>query len=145
MIKGIDHIAVNVVDMERSVDFYTDVLRFEEVIRWRAEIPGISEIVFLRLGDCMLELLEPEEPEEFDGGVENQAGIKHLCFEVEDFEGEVERLKKRGVPVEEEPHVLTDEHLTTIATAMDFDLEKGLKRAVFLDPDGVPIELLQWQ
>jgi len=144
MIKGIDHIAITVTDLERSVDFYTEALGFEEVIRFRSAIPGIATIVFMKLGGCMIEVLGAENPQQFPGVAENMAGVKHLCLEVTDFEKEVDRLKGIGVKVIEEPHLLTEEQLKIISTAMKVDLKRGLKRAVFADPDGIPIELIQW-
>ena len=143
MIKGIDHLEVTVSDLDRSVDFYTRLMGFDEVIRFDAQVPGMSRISFLKLGECMIELIEMEETKQ---GEDDPAvpGFKHLCLAVEDFESEVERLKAAGVEVKEDAHVLTGEHLRTVSSKVDLDMDKGLQRAVFADPDGLAVELLQW-
>jgi catechol 2,3-dioxygenase-like lactoylglutathione lyase family enzyme len=144
MIKKVDHIAITVTDLKRSVEFYTKALGMEEVMRWKSKIPGIKEIAFVRIGTDMLELLSVENPKKSKEEDMAQAGVKHLCFEVNNIEKEIEKMKKMKIPVIQDFHILNEEHLTTVSGTLKVDLKKGLKRAVFADPDGIPIELLQW-
>lgn len=143
MIENVDHIAICVSDLERSIAFYRDVLGFEEILRWGTRIPGIKQISLVRKSNGVIELMEIEgaKPLEDDP---KMAGFKHLCMEVSDFDEEYERMTGMGVSVLEEPHVLNSDHLVTVFSTMDLDMEKGLKRAVLADPDGVPIEILHW-
>ncbi len=144
MIKGIDHVAITVSDLKRSTEFYSKGLGLKEVMRWKSKIPGIKEIVFLKAENTMLELLAVEKPKAFKQEDVARAGVKHLCFEAKDIEKEIERMKKMGAKVLEDFHMLTEDHLVTVSGTMKADLKKGLKRAVFADPDGIPVELLQW-
>ncbi|MGD0057610.1 MAG: VOC family protein [Methanomassiliicoccales archaeon] len=143
MIANIDHIAVTVTDLDKSIEFYTKALGMKEVLRWKSKIPGIREIAFVKTEGGMLELLAVDKPKKARPDDPAEAGVKHLCFAVKDIEKEIERLKKMKVPVTQDFHVLNEDHLQTISGTMRLDLKKGLKRAVFADPDGIPIELLQ--
>ncbi|MDH7509171.1 MAG: VOC family protein [Methanomassiliicoccales archaeon] len=146
MIKGVDHIAITVSDMERSVEFYTKVLGLEEVMRLKSKIPGIKEIVFLSAKNTMLELLAVERPEKFVQEDLRKVGVKHLCFAVKDLEKEVERIKSMGIRMAEERHVLNAEHLETVSSKLEnIDIKRGLERAVFADPDGILIEIAEWK
>lgn len=143
MIKRMDHLAVAVSDLEQSLKFYTEILGFEETLRFESKLPGIKRISFVRLGETTLELIEMENSKEFQDDPA-MPGFKHLCLEVDDFDAEFDRLKQAGIKVLEEPHVLNEEHLNVGYSAINVDMKKGLKRAVFADPDGLPIEILKW-
>jgi len=143
LIEKVDHIAVNVTDLDRSVEFYTKALGMKEVLRWKVKIPGIKEIAFVKTEGGMLELLAVDKPKKAGPDDPSEAGVKHLCFAVKDIEKEVERMKKMKIPVIQDFHILNEDHLETVSGTMRLDLKKWLKRAVFADPDGIPIELLQ--
>ncbi len=143
MIKNVDHMALYVSDLDRSIAFYKDVLGFEETLRWGTKIPGVRQISFMRRGNSAIELFEIEDAKPLADDPK-MAGFKHLCVEVSDFDEEYERMTSMGVRVLEEPQVLTSERLVTKFSTMDIDMEKGLKRAVFADPDGLEIEILHW-
>jgi catechol 2,3-dioxygenase-like lactoylglutathione lyase family enzyme len=143
LIKNVDHIAITVTDLDKSVKFYTKALGMEEVLRWKSKIPGIKEIAFVKIEGGILELLAVEKPKKARKDDPSEAGVKHLCFGVKDIEKEIARLKKMKVPIIQDFHILNEEHLQTISGTMKLNLKKGLKRVVFADPDGIPIELLQ--
>ncbi|MBC7107863.1 MAG: VOC family protein [Methanomassiliicoccales archaeon] len=146
MIKGVDHIAITVSDMGKSVEFYTKILGLEEVMRLKSKIPGIKEIAFLKSQNTMLELLAIEKPEKHAQEDLMKVGVKHLCFGVEDIAKEVERIKSLGIKMVEERHVLNAEHLETISSKLkNVDIRRGLERAVFADPDGILIEVAEWK
>lgn len=143
MIPKIDHFAMIVSDLDRSKEFYGNILGFEEILRFDSKIPGINRISFMRKSEGVLELLEIEDPKEFKDDPA-MPGFKHLCVEVDDFDAEYERIKGLGVEVMEDPHVLNEQHLDTAYSKIEVDMKKGLKRAVFADPDGLPLEILKW-
>lgn len=143
MIVKTDHLAITVSDLERSMTFYTGLLGFKETLTFESKLPGIRKISFLRLGETTLELIELEDAKEFRDDPA-MPGFKHLCLLVDDFDAEYNRLKNAGVRILEEPHVLNEEHLKVEYSAIEVDMKKGLKRAVFADPDGLPVEILKW-
>ena len=143
MIDKIDHLAIVVSDLEKSMGFYGEVLGFEEILRFESKLPGIKRISFMDKAGGVLELLELDGTKDFvDDPV--MPGFKHLCVAVTDFDSDYERIKGMGVKVLEEPHVLNNEHLTKTSSTIDVNMENGLKRAVFADPDGLPLEIMQW-
>ena len=100
MIKKVDHIAVLVPDLEEAKRFWVDALglKLERV----ESVPEESvDIAFLPVGDSEIELLQPTDPE---SGVakyleKKGAGMHHLCFEVDDIEATLDRLRSADVPL----------------------------------------------
>ena len=100
MIKKVDHIAVVVPDLEEAKNFWVTALglKLERVDSVPEE--GVA-IAFLLVGGSEIELLQPIDPE---GGVakyleKRGAGMHHLCFEVDDIEATLDRLRAAGIPL----------------------------------------------
>ena len=120
MFKRIDHVAIHVKDLERSVAFYEQHFGFKKYFQH----PGTGglQIAYLKLGDTVLELTHRS-----DGAM---LGF-HFCLETDNFAETVERLKAEGVPLLRAPH----------DTAAREPREAGWRRVVFGGPDGEQIEL----
>lgn len=118
--RRIDHIALHVGDLDRSIAFYERHFGCEKY--FEHESGRGFRIAYLALGDTVLELVDRDE------GPMN--GF-HFCLETDDFDGAVARLKSDGVPCVQEPH-------DTPARA---PREAGWRRVVFRGPDGESIEL----
>ena len=120
MFRKLDYAMVNVSEMGRSVAFYRDVLGFPV----RFETPGWSE---LETGDTTI-ALHLSGPAPSRPSSEPFAGTCSLGFSVGDLDETVAALTKRGarfvVPV-------TDQK------------DEGIRLAVCLDPDGLPISFAQ--
>ncbi|HEY9205596.1 MAG TPA: VOC family protein [Candidatus Methanoperedens sp.] len=135
MIKTIDHIGIMVNDLQKSVDFYTSVLGFSVATKIEMAEAGISA-VFIEKNGSKIELMEyrgkkiPERSEVAKLKLgENSIPINdHITFSVDDIESTVNEFKKKGVVFDLEP----------------MQLEKGMKLAYFKDPNGVPIELIEY-
>jgi glyoxylase I family protein len=130
MFKRIDHIELLTTAPERAVAFYVDVLGFRE--RERMRIPqtpsGPLDLVYLDLGGTTLEVMcYPEAGSIPARKAEQQLGWQCLALEVEDMDGALDTLKKRGVE-----------------TAWGPVKRPAYARAEIRDPDGNPIELRQW-
>lgn len=123
MFKKIDHIALTVKDRDRSIKFYEENFGFQKYFEHDVPVPFIEKIVYLRLGDTVLELIHTP------AGQAN-AGY-HFCLTTDDFDGDYQRLVNAGVHVAQEPHP-TDARVPE---------EKGWKRAVFEGPDSESIEI----
>jgi len=124
MIAYLDHVAITVKNLNRSIEFYTK-LGFS-VVR-RAETTTLN-IAFVGSGLARLELFElrKEAAKEVSQPKDNEIGVKHIAFHVDDIEGVVEELKKKGV-----------EFTTEI-------MKTGRRTSIFFkDPDGTILQLIQ--
>ena len=126
MIRRIEHTTITVSDLERSVKFYTTLLGF--VVDHEMWIPESRlRIVFLRLGDTMLELFGVAECHgTMVSDVNEIIGYKHICLQVDSVDEEYERLVAAGVRF----------RITPVNV-------QNVRIAFFQDPDGLDIELIQ--
>ena len=142
MIEGFEHVALEVQNAERSLRFYADVFGAVEKNRWESLAPGISRIIFVDLGGAIIELIER-------GGAKEQfrdhgdAGIKHLCLRVKNLEAVMAMVERLGVKVVSGPMSIGRTNYQPTLSDGTMDLDKGIKRAVVSDPDGIHIELLE--
>jgi glyoxylase I family protein len=126
MFKRIDYVEITPSDLERTIAFYTDVLGFRVKSRHAVNAGPMREIVYLTLGDTMIELLGMTAPAA-GAADEQRVGYRMIALEVEDMDRAIEHLKGKGVAVTWGPVKLP----TSI-------------RAEIVDPDGLGIELRQW-
>lgn len=100
----IDHIAIVVRDLERTIDLYVNTLGFTQVYRETVQDQGI-EAVGLQAGESIIELLRPLDENsaiaKYRGDAETK--LHHTAYRVADLEAELARLKAAGVR-------LIDEH-----------------------------------
>ncbi|MEE9143975.1 MAG: VOC family protein [Candidatus Binatia bacterium] len=120
MFKRIDHVALHVSDLDRSIDFYEEHFGFKKYFQHTATAG--MQIAYLKLGDTVLELTHKSD--------KSMAGF-HFCLETEKFEQAIDDLQKKGVQMIRAPH----------DTAAREPREEGWRRVVFLGPDGEQIEL----
>jgi len=127
----IDHVAIVVKDLEKSVRLYTEKLGFREVYREVIYDQGV-EAVGLEAGSSFIELLLPLDESSPIARYRGEAPSKlhHTAYRVEDIEAKLAELKAAGVQlIDERPR--KGAHGSLIA---------------FLHPkatDGVLIELCQ--
>jgi glyoxylase I family protein len=140
MITGISHVGISVANLERSIEFYRDLLglRVIQEVPMRGPnydaIMGLKgtdgRIAVLRTGNLELELLEfkpPSRPAERERHVSDQ-GISHFAFFVEDAAGLYARLQAAGV---------------RLHSALVYFASCATTAVYFCDPDGNFIEMLQ--
>jgi lactoylglutathione lyase len=120
MFKRIDHVAIHVADLDRSVNFYEKHFGFKHYFQHAAG--SGAQIAYLKLGDTVLELTHHS-----DGAM---VGF-HFCLETDNFDETVEQLQTTGVKLVRAPH----------DTAAREPRENGWRRVVFAGPDGEQIEL----
>jgi catechol 2,3-dioxygenase-like lactoylglutathione lyase family enzyme len=96
MIRRIFHIALEVRNLERSVEFYTNVLgmklnSFEEVPEEKVKV------AFLGLADCEIEMSCHDGWKDRKFADSAKSHFPHLAFEVEDMETGMQELARKGV------------------------------------------------
>ncbi len=109
-IERINHVAVVVDDMEKSLSFWRDALGMQ-LQELRDVPPEQSQVAFLPLAGSELELVSPTTA---DSGIarylaKRGPGMHHLCLEVDDVAGMLRQLKDKGVRlINDEPRVAAD-------------------------------------
>jgi glyoxylase I family protein len=126
MFKKVDHLEIVPGDLERVIEFYTDILGFHVKQRKNVEAAPIREVVYLELNDNVVEFLSVDGPAP-KSQEQWQVGYRMMALEVDDMDEAVEYLKGKGVEITWGP----------------VDLGES-KRAEIKDPDGLSIELRQW-
>jgi methylmalonyl-CoA/ethylmalonyl-CoA epimerase len=130
-IKKLDHIAIVVEDIDSALDFWQDALGLE-LDRVEQVSEQHAEVAFLPLGECEIELVKPTTNA---SGVarylqKRGPGTHHICFQVDDIQKTLERLKHKSVR-------LINEQAVTLA---------GGKKIAFVHPEsthGVLVELYE--
>ncbi|GAB1471936.1 VOC family protein [Chloroflexota bacterium] len=109
-IKAINHIAVVVEDMEKSLSFWRDALGME--LHELRDVPAEkSQVAFLPLAGTEVELVNPTTT---DSGIakylaKRGPGMHHLCLEVDDIVAMLEQLKSKNIRlINEEPRTAVD-------------------------------------
>jgi methylmalonyl-CoA/ethylmalonyl-CoA epimerase len=97
-ITGVNHVAVVVDDMEKSLAFWRDALGLE--LHEIRDVPAEkSQVAFLPLPGAEVELVLPVTD---DSGIakylaKRGPGMHHLCLEVDDIESMLAQLKAKQV------------------------------------------------
>lgn len=130
-INRINHVAIVVDDMEKSLAFWRDALGIE--LHEVRDVPAEkSQVAFLPVAGAEIELVRPTSD---DSGLakylaKRGPGMHHVCLEVDDIDGMMAQLKARGIRlINEEPRAAADG-----------------KRYAFIHPEsssGVLVELYQ--
>jgi catechol 2,3-dioxygenase-like lactoylglutathione lyase family enzyme len=124
MSYSIEHVSIRCRDLEASIDYFQRM--FDAKVILRRNLDESRKIVFLHLGDSMLELMgmgpasEPVEPRE-------HYGVHHIGIKVDDFESAYRDLKAKGADFLGEP----------------FEPTPGICLVFLREPNGAVIELAQ--
>ena len=124
-IAGIDHVAINVQDLQKSLDFYTGVLGLKVTAREPSK-PGIE--YFLDCGPSLIGLIQAKDLSEKHPFQEEGLGANHFSFRVkaQEFDAMIQRLESQGVK---------------IGFAKKREKSWSL---YFYDPDGNKLEVTAW-
>lgn len=143
-IESMYHTGFTVSDIERSIEFYRDVLglslfrRQTGTAEYLSTITGFEsvrlKIALLKTpdGSGMLELLQyvshPAPPNDRET---NRPGNAHVCFKVSNIREACEELERRGVRLISEP------------TEVTAGVHRGAMAVYLRDPDDFTVELFQ--
>ena len=126
MIKRIDHVEITTGNLQKTLTFYS-ALGFKIKERNKMDRPPLEEIVYLTLGDTMIEILAVKDPSPLSTNVW-QVGYRMMALEVDDMDKTVAELKRKGIELSRPAMTLGKS-----------------KRAEIKDPtNGLSIELRQW-
>lgn len=130
-INSINHVAIVVDDMEKSLHFWRDALGIE--LHELRDVPAeASQVAFLPVAGAEIELVHPTTD---DSGLakylaKRGPGMHHVCLEVDDIDGMMTQLREKGIRlINEQPRTAADG-----------------KRYAFIHPEstsGVLVELYQ--
>ena len=101
MIGKLNHIAIATPNLDKAIRTYKDILG----VKISAPLDQIEhgvKVVFIEIPNTKIELLEPlgkKSPIENFLEKNKKGGIHHICFEVEDIDSAILRLKKDGATV----------------------------------------------
>ncbi len=123
-INEIHHVAVNTRDFDKSIQFYTDVLKLE--LLEEADLGG-DYAAYIKCGkNSVLELFKMDQRLKEDSSDDTKVGIRHIAFDV-DHVGEWNHyLKQLEIPYRTEL----------------MEIEAIRKKVLLIDaPDNVIVEL----
>ncbi|MBP1312023.1 VOC family protein [Paenibacillus sp. 1182] len=116
LVKGFNHLTINVKNLDKSLDFYTQILGL--MIRHKG-----NKDAYLEWGTAWICLVEQEN---YSENIERKLGFDHIAFYIEEeyFMDAVKVLQENEVHIVRGP------------------IQRGLGWTInFLDPDGIQLEL----
>ena len=124
-IEGLDHVAINCRDLNRSMDFYVQVLGLKVTKREYSK-PGTE--YFLDCGTSLVGLIQGSPTDRRRQPHEEGVGFSHAAFRVrwQDFDRIAEELKGRDITI----HKIAK--------------RKKSWSMYFSDPDGNKLEITAW-
>ena len=125
MLKGITHAAIRTTDIERSIKFYSSIPGVEEQFRMLND-DGSVGMIYMRIAPGQYIEIFPKASGPHH--VVEEAGLLHICLEVDDINEMYRLVKEAGIEPNMEPLL-----------AIDYTWQFWIK-----DPDGIPIEFHQF-
>ena len=128
--KNINHISINVKNLDASIEFYRDVLNFEQLRS--VDMPDMDlDVTYFKLpgGDTMLELIHYKDNKEITTEVSDGGILRHIAFTVDDVDSVADYLQAKGIELTMGPE----------------DLDRlGIRVILIKDPNNVELEFCQW-
>jgi catechol 2,3-dioxygenase-like lactoylglutathione lyase family enzyme len=127
LVKGIDHFTINVVDIEKSINFYENILQMKKLNFVDMGDHGLT--YFYLTESCRLELIEYYNDDDAKTVAENTKGTyRHMALLTDDIKTLRQICSEYNIKVKLEPT----------------DMEKlGCRGMLIEDPNGVEIEIVQ--
>ena len=126
---GFDHVNLKSRDMQRSIDFYTQVLGLR-LVRLDRDDAGAIRFVAVRIGDGLIDI-QPAPDGDWDAV---RTGLNHIALLIEpaDLDDIAARCRDLNIPITEGPVARRGAY--------------GMGQALYIqDPDGHGIELKHYE
>ena len=141
MIQEIDHVGIVASDMDRTIDFYTSLLGFTLLARYKPKTTYHREMAYLcfpRASGAKLELYTLVDPPKGEASYDYRIGMREIALRVSDVAAEIARLREAGVEILAEPVKLEAPGVPEDSPV------KRRTRAAVKAPDGVIVGLYTW-
>jgi glyoxylase I family protein len=125
-IGKIDHLAINCLDLQKSLDFYGRILGLQQL--QSVDCGDFNVLYFALPNQARLELFDYHGQNRNPSRQDSDAGLRHIAFQVEDVAAHEQLLRAEGVEI-------------TLSTCDLPDL--GARVLLCLDPNGVTIEFCE--
>lgn len=103
-VVNINHIGIVVHNIKKSLQFWQNILGVE--LDYSESVPSMNlDLAWLPIKSTRIELLEPtsEQNNEYaDYLKEKGPGMHHICFEVDDIDAMLNRLKESNIKLKDE-------------------------------------------
>ena len=101
-VTRVDHISILVRNVDSAMEFYVGLLGMDVVKVENSELHGVRA-AFLRVGDVMVELIEPLGPGPLQDLLEKRGpGFHHVAFEVPDLPRALSGVAAGGIRIIDE-------------------------------------------
>jgi len=127
MFKRVDHVEIVPMNAEKTIDFYVNIIGFRIKSRNEVKMPPMSEVIYLELGDTVIEIISADNPKP-KSETPWEVGYRGIALEVDDMAKAVDYLEGKGIAIALEPVDIGDSF-----------------RGEIRDPDGLMTELRQWK
>ncbi len=125
-LNKVNHIAIIASNIEKSIEFYVNVLGFSIIRKVYREERDSWKVDLALHDEYLIELFTfPDAPKRLS--YPEALGLRHLAFSVDDMNACITELNAKGVKTED----------------VRVDPFTGYKCVFFADPDGLPIELVE--
>lgn len=94
MIKRLSHICLGTTDLQKTIDFYCNLLNCKIVHEFRNQQGELYGIFLLVNNGTFLEFFKEQS------APQHKSLFRHLCFEVEDIQNLAQLLKEKGFSTE---------------------------------------------
>ncbi|CAN5561412.1 VOC family protein [soil metagenome] len=126
---GLEHVNIKSRDIQRSIDFYSEVLGLR-LVRLDRDDSGEIRFAALRAGDALIDI-QPDSSDDWDA---KRSGFNHMALLIEpaDLEAVAARCRELDIPITEGPVARQGAY--------------GMGQALYIqDPDGHGIELKHYE
>ncbi len=156
-----DHVSITVPDVDKAIKFYSKALGLKVLrVSVLTPEPGVTyKNAYMYSGTFLLEIITATKsatpmrrPKNLQDSMRGSIGIMHLGMRVKNLESAIRKLKAAGAKTISEPFQISKKSANIVYAAPRVDPrikyarrpgEKPWRNAVFADPNGIIVELVE--